>query len=169
MSHKHLVLGLLAETPMTGYDIRKRIQEKLRDVTNASYGTLYPTLHKLLDKGLLNMEEVPRKGRPAKKIYHITDKGKGELTRWLRKPAGADRIKREFLVKLYLTRHLPENELLTLLANRRDETEANIKALKRTSDDVEDRHQSWIIDYVMSLHHAEMDWLKRIEAQISVI
>jgi DNA-binding PadR family transcriptional regulator len=56
MSHRYLILGLLAEQPITGYDIRKHVQAMLRAVTNASYGTLYPTLHKLLAEGVVQIE-----------------------------------------------------------------------------------------------------------------
>jgi DNA-binding PadR family transcriptional regulator len=82
MAHKYLILGLLAERPMTGYDIKKHVKAVLSSVMNASYGTLYPALHKLLQDGAVEMQEVPQKGRPAKKIYRITTRGRAELEEW---------------------------------------------------------------------------------------
>jgi DNA-binding PadR family transcriptional regulator len=92
------------ESPMSGYDIKKQVNAVLSAATNASYGTLYPTLHKLLKEGAVEMQEVEQRGRPSKKVYRITDQGRRELREWLKQPAAADQIRREFLLKLYLCR-----------------------------------------------------------------
>src|SRR5690606_17582992 len=105
MSHRYLILGLLAERPMSGYDIKKHTNSALGTATNASYGTLYPMLHKLLEEGAVEMQEISQQGRPAKKLYRITDQGRAELQAWLKQPAAADQIRREFLLKFYLARH----------------------------------------------------------------
>src|SRR5690242_14046225 len=115
MSHKYLILGLLAEQPMTGYDIRKHVKDVLSAATSTSYGTLYPMLHKMLKDGSLEVQEIPQKGRPAKKVYRITAAGQREFDIWLKRPPEGDKIKREFLLKLYLARHLSDAEVLTLL------------------------------------------------------
>lgn len=74
MSHRYLFLGLLKECPRSGYDIKKRVKVALGVVTNASYGALYPTLHKLETEGAVAMQEVPQRGRPSKKVYRLTEK-----------------------------------------------------------------------------------------------
>jgi DNA-binding PadR family transcriptional regulator len=166
MSHRYLILGLLAEQPMTGYDIRKHVQDMLRAVTNASYGTLYPTLHKLLVEGAVQMEEIEQDGRPAKKVYQITDEGHIELTDWLKEPPAADSIKREFLLKLYFAKELSASDLQKLVAERRNATQARLDNLCAELDMLEDTRQRWILDYSMALCRAEMDWLKQLEQQI---
>ena len=45
------VLGLLHETPMHGYELRKRLNSRLGVFRALSYGTLYPALKALLGKG----------------------------------------------------------------------------------------------------------------------
>ena len=86
MSHQYLILGLLADEPMTGYDIKKRVVSALSMATSASYGTLYPTLHKLLKEGSVEVQEIPQVSRPSKKVYSITDQGKEVLRGWLQQP-----------------------------------------------------------------------------------
>ena len=167
MSHRYLILGLLAERPMTGYDIKKHVKTVLGAVTNASYGTLYPALHKLQQEGAVEVEEVPQKGRPAKKVYRITERGRSDLQGWLRQPATTDQIRREFLLKVYLAKSMEKQDLLLLLASRRCEAEALLKALRAEKQDVHDTHQGWVVDYALSLCKAEVDWLKRLEAQVS--
>lgn len=151
---------------MTGYDIRKHVQDMLRAVTNASYGTLYPTLHKLLDEGAVQMEEIEQEGRPAKKVYRITEVGRAELGGWLKEPPAADNIKREFLLKLYFAKDLPITELQKLLAERRDATQARLDHLYAEREALQDSRQRWILDYSLSLCRAEMDWLQQLEQQI---
>jgi DNA-binding PadR family transcriptional regulator len=153
---------------MTGYDIKKRVRVALSAVTNASYGTLYPTLHRLLEEGAVEVHELPQKGRPAKKVYRITSKGQRELQGWLKQPASADQVRREFLLKLYLAKNLPKQDLLELVANRRDETEALLRSLHEEKEQASDTQQVWVADYALSLCQAEMDWLDNLEAQIAV-
>ena len=167
MSHRYLILGLLAQRAMSGYDIKKHVQTALGAVTNASYGTLYPTLHKLLAEGAVEMQEIPQKGRPDKKLYQITQRGVEELQRWLKQPPAADQIRREFLLKLYLAINLPRQDLLSLLATRRGETEAALRSLDDEKIAASSPHETWVIHYEMSRCKAEIDWLDQIEAQIS--
>jgi len=153
---------------MTGYDIKKRIQSVLSAATNASYGTLYPTLHKLLSQHAVEVQEVMQMSRPSKKVYHITERGRQELIDWLRQPAAADQVKREFLLKLYLAKGLPDDMLRSLLAKRRDDTEAQLKMLKAEMKSASDRYQEWVIDYALSIAKAEIAWLTQLEAQLGV-
>lgn len=169
MSHRYLILGLLTERPMTGYDIKKQVTVSLSVITNASYGTLYPTLHKLLEEGAVDVDEIPQKGRPSKKVYRITQAGRAELARWLRQPAAADQVKREFLLKLYLAKDLSPSFLRSLIAHRREEIETMRSALYDEQNTVEHPQHAWITNYALSLCKAELDWLEQIEAEIGVV
>lgn len=153
---------------MSGYDIKKHVKVALGAVTNASYGTLYPTLHKLLSEHAVEMSEVPQKGRPAKKVYQITERGRKELTEWLRQPAAADQVRREFLLKLYLAKNLSMQDLVSLVVSRRDETRALLQALRAERNKTNDPQKAWVTDYALSLCEAEMNWLKDLEEEIGV-
>ena len=64
------VLGLLHETPMHGYELRKRLNAVLGAFRPLSYGTLYPCLRDLLGRGWITEATgtAPRSrppGRPA--------------------------------------------------------------------------------------------------------
>jgi DNA-binding PadR family transcriptional regulator len=58
------VLGLLHETPMHGYELRKRLNALLGTFRAFGYGSLYPCLKELLAQGLI-AEESPAGARPA--------------------------------------------------------------------------------------------------------
>lgn len=80
------ILGLLSESPMHGYELRKRLSATLGSFRAFSYGSLYPTLRKLRDAGWISEDEpeLPTDGvsRRAKRVYQLTAEGKehfGEL------------------------------------------------------------------------------------------
>lgn len=168
MSHKYLILGLLAQNPMTGYDMRKHVQTVLSVVTNASYGSLYPTLHKLLNDGAVQMDEVEQLGRPAKKIYRITNKGAKDLQSWLKQPAAEDKIKREFLLKLYLAQEMPPQDLRKMLLQRHEEMQVRLASLYQEREALNDPRQKWILDYALSMYQAEINWLEQVQDEMSI-
>ncbi len=168
MSYKYLILGLLTERPMSGYDIKKQVKLALGAITSASYGTLYPTLHKLLADGYVEMQEVPQRSRPSKKVYSLTERGRDDLKNWLRQPAGADQVRREFLLKLYLARNLGPQEVLALITSRRLEAETMLQGLTTDRLNTKDVQQGWIVEYALCLCEAELNWLKQFETEYAV-
>ena len=50
------ILGLLAETPLHGYELKKRLSETLGPLWGISFGSLYPALRRLERSGAI--EEV---------------------------------------------------------------------------------------------------------------
>jgi DNA-binding PadR family transcriptional regulator len=78
-SLRPFVLTLFARGPSYGYDIIQQI----RDVTNGDVewttGTLYPVLHDLENKGLLESFWREAESGPKRKYYRLTAKGKREL------------------------------------------------------------------------------------------
>ncbi|MDQ1720249.1 MAG: hypothetical protein QOE71_476 [Pseudonocardiales bacterium] len=81
------VLGLLNESPMHGYELRKRLASLLGAFRAFSYGSLYPTLRRLQEAGWID-EEAPLEQTPApsagfagrskrgKRVYKLTAEGK---------------------------------------------------------------------------------------------
>jgi len=77
------VLGLLHEGPMHGYELRKRLNLMLGWGRVLSYGSLYPTLKKMLRGTLIEETQVahtPVTRRP-RIVYAVTDTGHREFER----------------------------------------------------------------------------------------
>jgi DNA-binding PadR family transcriptional regulator len=77
------ILGLLQETPMHGYELRKELATKLGTIRAAiSYGTLYPTLKRLQTTGWITETAAdasvvpPMTSRRGRVVYKITAEGK---------------------------------------------------------------------------------------------
>ncbi|HEY7174092.1 MAG TPA: PadR family transcriptional regulator [Micromonosporaceae bacterium] len=80
------ILGLLHETPMHGYELRKQLNTKLGAIRAAiSYGSLYPTLRRLQTDGWITEEPGAQSTDPGvpplttkrgRVVYKITAEGK---------------------------------------------------------------------------------------------
>lgn len=77
-SSELLVLSVLKEEPLYGYEIAKRIKATSSDLFMMGEGTLYPILHKLEQLKMLKSfwEEI---GGRKRKYYSITKTGQAEL------------------------------------------------------------------------------------------
>ena len=69
-----VILCLLSQEDMYGYQIIKTIEKKSEEVFKMKEGTLYPILHNLESRGYLSSYMVDVNGR-SRKYYKITDKG----------------------------------------------------------------------------------------------
>src|SRR3954453_23493319 len=76
------VLGLLHESPLHGYELRKRVNALLGPLRAISYGSLYPCLKEMLAAGLLAADEASSEagaGRRSRIVYKLTAEGKERL------------------------------------------------------------------------------------------
>lgn len=76
-----LVLGVLDEEALHGYEIVKAIRARSNTKLKIGEGQLYPVLHKLEKSGAIQAEWVPQEGKPARKVYRLTGDGRKELDR----------------------------------------------------------------------------------------
>lgn len=95
-----VILGLLSHEELTGYEIKKRIDTALKYFWGASYGSIYPTLAGLVERGLADKREAGENKR-NKIIYTITEEGRRYLKEWLRQPVEKDEVRYETLLKLF--------------------------------------------------------------------
>lgn len=70
-----LVLRTLADEPLHGWAISRRIRERSGDVLQVNQGSLYPALHRLESEGWLDSEWTVAGGRRAK-VYRLTAQGR---------------------------------------------------------------------------------------------
>ncbi len=74
-----MVLAILDEGPLHGYQIAKEMQRRTDDALRLGQGVLYPILHRLEDRGLISGEWEQSVGTPSRKRYAITPAGRAEL------------------------------------------------------------------------------------------
>jgi DNA-binding PadR family transcriptional regulator len=108
-STSYALLGLLSVAPnLSGYDMRKGIQNSIGYFWGESYGQIYPALKRLSAEGLIAPSKA---GSPSKfgsngrerQTYIMTDRGRAALRQWLALPFHNDPPRNEFLLKLFFS------------------------------------------------------------------
>lgn len=100
----YVIMGLLSEGPLTGYQIKRIIDVRFRFFWNESYGQLYPTLKKLNEDGFIEECDPGEPQKRAQKAYRITSYGLTALKEWLRQPVEKESVRLEILLKMYFSR-----------------------------------------------------------------
>ncbi len=76
-----IIINLLAEQPMYGFQIAKEIRRRSQGALDFKEGLLYPALHQLEQEGLAETEWRPAERGSERKYYRLTRKGRKEAER----------------------------------------------------------------------------------------
>ena len=91
------LLLLIRNGPAYGYNLREQLTDL--GVVQDDWGRLYRTLRVMEREGqLLSCWENSEAG-PARRTYHLTDKGRAELDRWVGSVTEAQAVVDRFLVR----------------------------------------------------------------------
>ena len=100
-SGSEVLLGLLTIEPMSGYDLGLAIRASVGHFWRESYGQIYPNLTRLDAEGLVTAKTEHQKGKPDRRIYSITGKGREQLAKWLAVEPQPEIPRNELLLKLF--------------------------------------------------------------------
>lgn len=103
-------LGLLMSGPKHGYSLYQEFNQVFARIWKAGQANFYAALTGLEAKGYLLSIAEPQGGRPARKVYQLTDVGRDAFLYWLHTPVSSLRAFRvEFIAKLrfFYILHLP--------------------------------------------------------------
>jgi DNA-binding PadR family transcriptional regulator len=136
------ILGLLHQSPMHGYELRKQLAQVLGGLRSISYGSLYPALKRMRAAGLISTDEPdphallpadapPLTGRRGKVVYTITAEGK-ERFHELVGQTGPEAYDDggSFGVRLAFFRHTASDVRLRILEGRRRTVERQREGLR---------------------------------------
>ncbi len=123
MDVKTVCLGMLTDGDASGYDMKKCFESSFGHFFPAGYGSIYPALATLARNGLVEFEHVPQDGKPDRKVYSITEKGRETLMQGLDNPNPAHKIRSEFLASLWFAHLMPEQQVDTMMENKLAEIE----------------------------------------------
>jgi len=74
-----LILRLLSEKDLYGYEMIERLRERSDNTFALKAGTLYPLLHTMETKGLVQSYEHSADNNRKRKYYHLTSRGRASL------------------------------------------------------------------------------------------
>jgi DNA-binding PadR family transcriptional regulator len=107
MSLANAILVSLVDASQSGYDLAKQFDGSVGFFWQATHQQIYRELTKLEEKEYVKSEAIAQEGRPDKKLFSLTVKGKAELKRWLAEPSDLPSVKDEFLLKLFAGHLIP--------------------------------------------------------------
>jgi transcriptional regulator len=76
-----LILKILTRGPEHGWGVAQLIQQRSRDVLQVNQGSLYPALHRLETRGLIDAEWGVSANNRRARFYRLTPAGRRELQR----------------------------------------------------------------------------------------
>jgi len=95
---RYAVLGMLSLGPASGYEVRRRLEQRVAPYWHESYGQIYPLLGRLVEEGLVEVTGEDGRGRR----FALTASGHAELVAWLEAPPTPVRGRNELLLKAFL-------------------------------------------------------------------
>ena len=74
-----MILALLSESDLYGYQLSQLIAERSNHAIEILEGTMYPTLHRLVDNGYISDKRVQVGKRMSRVYYHLEPNGRDRL------------------------------------------------------------------------------------------
>ena len=149
MNVRTLCLSILYEGEATGYEIRRLcVEGECSYFIEASFGSIYPALAKLEDESLVTSRTEQQSGKPAKKVYAITEAGRTAFAEELAGPLGEDVFRSPFLLFARFAHILPR-ELVEARAN--EFLQRTIDGHRKLEEAFDERSSTagdtWVINY----------------------
>jgi DNA-binding PadR family transcriptional regulator len=165
------VLGLLHESPLHGYELRKRVNALLGPLRAISYGSLYPCLKDMLTAGLLAADDSATDaavtGRRSRIVYKLTAEGKERLQDQLAEGGPSAWEDESFGVRFAFFAQTDADVRLKILEGRRSRLEERREkvtgALGRTREKL-DRYTLELQQHGLESVDREVRWLNELIA-----
>ncbi|MDQ1721397.1 MAG: hypothetical protein QOI26_1131 [Pseudonocardiales bacterium] len=167
------ILGLLNESPMHGYELRKRLSTLLGAFRAFSYGSLYPSLRRLQEAGWID-EDAPgaepaggfgARSRRGKRVYRLTAEGKEHFAALLAEVGPEAYDDEGFGTRLAFFAHTRSDIRLQILEGRKqrmtEQADGMRSSLARTRERM-DRYTLQLQEHGLESADREVRWLTEL-------
>lgn len=167
MTVAHALLGVLAEGPAHGYDLKRAHDERFPGARPLAFGQVYAALTKLERDGLVEVAETRQDGGPERTTYAVTDAGRDALEQWLAStepagPFGVDDLVRKTVTALRLG-HDAEG----FLRRQREVHLAAMRHLLAVQAQADDVTARIVIDRTVEHLDADLRWLESAATRVT--
>ena len=155
-----LCLAMLSFGESTGYDIRKRASEgAYRHFAEASFGSIYPALAKLEADGCVVRREETIPGRPARKVYSLTEAGEREFRDTLSAPVQRDVFRSPFLLVALCAHVVQPDELARALDLQAENLREDLTEIERETAENASGGADWVERFARHTITASLDFI----------
>jgi DNA-binding PadR family transcriptional regulator len=173
---RYVVLGMLSESPMTGYGLRQAIASSVGHFWQESYGQLYPALRALAAEGLV--EGRPTRGGPGRPgaTYQVTARGRAVLAAWLAVPPALAAPRNEILLKVFFAGIVPPevtarnlDGVAAQLGAQRAALEGIAKVMDAPDGGTHPDSRYWrlTLDFGLEFTGLALAWIARVKAALA--
>ncbi len=179
MSVRNALLGLLAQRPRHGYDLRAAFEalvggEEFWDVKPAQ---IYTTLSRLEEAGLIREEQVEQDSGPEKRIYALTQAGQAELADWYANGVESEHQRDEFYVKLMLSlaakdakeENIDPYRVIQAQRSKLYQELHDLTTRRSSADPKTELAQIFLLDKTIMHVEADLRWLDMIESRLDEV
>jgi DNA-binding PadR family transcriptional regulator len=172
MSVRHALLGLIAQRPRHGYELRAAFEAMMGGAANwdVKPGQVYATLARLEESGQVSRQagDLDRE----RQVYALTDTGREDLHRWFSQPVVSEHRRNEFFAKLMVAiatgEPFPARAIQVQRTHLYRELHDAVGQRQRAQPSTELAHILLLDNVAMHLE-ADLRWLDLVEARLGEI
>jgi DNA-binding PadR family transcriptional regulator len=165
MERELLLLGLLRQTDMHGYQLHEFIHRNMASCVDLKKATAYYLLDKMTESGWLIPTEEQEGGRPPRRVYQLTEAGESAYQAMLRENLSTH-YEARFTgdIGFVFLDSLPAEEAVNLLSHRRTALQAELDAAQTVPPHV--GTSQLVIEHLVRHLRTELDWLDEVIRRI---
>jgi DNA-binding PadR family transcriptional regulator len=174
MSVRFAILGLLAQHPRHGYELRAAFEALAGGAE--SWGVkpaqIYSTLDRLEEAGQVSQESTKQSGGPEKRIYALTPCGREALHAWFENGVPLDHQRDEFFIKLMVALASGEADPHRVIQSQRLELYRELHAATVQRDNLDAQNelaQILLLDKAIMHLEADLRWLDITESRLEEV
>jgi len=161
-STEYVLLGSLMDGPKHGYEIIGFLNVFLKPTWHVSTSQLYALLKRLEKEQVLSSGMQIQDTRPSKRVYELTNKGKGVFLDWLHSPVQHMRDFRiQLIAKLFFFHHLSLDGAVQLIDDQVEVLKQIIKHVQQRKKREPNSFTRLIFGYKLQTVHGALNWLQR--------
>ncbi len=162
------ILGLLMEENLYGYEIKKKIVERLEDYVDIKFGSIYYAIKKAVDNGWVKRVGTEKEGgNPERYIYQIMPTGRKYYKKMLKQYFEHNFIHFDIDIVLMFFNSLVLEQRENFIEERIDAVKEKLQSIKEKIDEElkvpDDRSHIHVYTYLENHLKAELSWLKSIK------
>jgi DNA-binding PadR family transcriptional regulator len=171
---EHVLLGVIASEPRSGYGLKKMFNASPANVYQPSPGALYPALRRLERRGLLRAEKRVSSGRRALRLYHVTDAGHATHLDWLHQPVAPATVGADLGLHLMrfalMENQLPPEAVLAFLNDLASALDSFVTGMERylaSGAQSSRQHAELALKHGIAIHRASLEWTRAAVAALA--
>lgn len=175
MSVRHAILGLLAQRPRHGYELRAAFEAVVGGDANweVKPAQIYTTLERLEEAGLVERTSDLGEGdEPSRRIYALRPAGEQALREWFASGVTPEHQRDEFYVKLMVALASGKADPARIIQTQRAHLYQELHAATALRDGYDKQSalaQILLLDKVIMHLEADLRWLDMIEMRLEEV